>query len=90
MKNLEQVLESMKEPMIRTLREWVRVPSLKSEAKPGAPFGEELRRMLDHVLSSCSALGLRSKTMTVIPGRADGRGSGEDSDPGARGRGAGR
>ncbi len=80
MKNLEQVLESMKEPMIRTLREWVRVPSLKSDAKPGAPFGEELRRMLDLVLSSCSALGFEVKDYDGYAGDAQmGEGSDEDA-----------
>ena len=80
MTNLEQILESMQEPMIRTLRDWIRVPSLKSDAKPGAPFGEALGKMLDTALASCAELGFEVKNYDGYAGDAQmGEGSDEDA-----------
>ena len=56
-RTLDQALESMKDDLIETLKGWLRVPSLKAEAEPGAPFGPELRRMLDLALADARRLG---------------------------------
>ncbi|MCL2545434.1 MAG: Sapep family Mn(2+)-dependent dipeptidase, partial [Clostridia bacterium] len=56
-KRLDQALESMRDDLIATLKGWLRIPSLKASAAPGAPFGPELRRTLDLALADARRLG---------------------------------
>ncbi len=80
MNDFDRILESMREPMVRTLQEWIRVPSLKQDEKPDAPFGEELKRMLDMALESCRALGFEARNYDGYAGDAwMGEGSDEDA-----------
>lgn len=58
MDKLEQVLNELEAPMLDTLRQWLRIPSLLGEAAPKAPYGAALRQMLDKALADCEALGL--------------------------------
>ena len=44
---LEKILDGMEGELVELLNRWIAVPSVKSEAAPGAPFGAEVRRMLD-------------------------------------------
>ena len=46
---LDTIIESLSAEMIETLKKWVQIPSLKAEGKPGAPFGDEVRKMLDAI-----------------------------------------
>ena len=41
MDQVEKILANYREEMIKTLQAWVRIPSVKGEAAPGAPFGAE-------------------------------------------------
>ena len=44
-------LDAHAEDYAAQLCRWVEVPSVKGEAAPGAPFGKDVRRMLDVALS---------------------------------------
>ena len=63
---LNAIIESMHDEMIDTLQKWIRVPSVKGEAAPGAPFGKEVRSMLDMALADCEQMGFRRRTLTAI------------------------
>ena len=74
-----RIVDSMRDPMVQTLQEWVRIPSLKEEAAPGAPFGPVLRTMLDKVLEDCRTLGFEVKDYDGYAGDAK-MGQGPDED----------
>ena len=80
MKELDLILEELRGPMISTLQEWVRIPSLKAEPDAGAPFGKVLRRMLDKAMADCQALGFPTENFDGYIGHADlGEGADEDA-----------
>ena len=54
---LAAIIDGYREDFVRTLQEWVRVPSIKGEAAEGAPFGAEVRRMLDVAMETGRRLG---------------------------------
>lgn len=74
-----KLVDSMREPMVATLREWIKIPSLKEDAQPGAPFGPALRTMLDRTLKDCQALGFEVKDYDGYAGDAK-MGTGSDED----------
>ena len=41
------LIDSYRDAFTAMLREWVRVPSVKGEAEENAPFGRDVRKMLD-------------------------------------------
>ncbi len=77
MDELDRILDSLRGPLVDTLRAWVRVPSVKAGAEKCAPFGAELRRMLDQALDSCRQLGFAAADFDGYAGHAD---MGEGSD----------
>lgn len=80
MHRLDTVVDSLKEQMVTTLREWIRIPSVKAQAGEGAPFGTELRRMLERALADCQALGFSTECFDGYAGHADmGEGSARDA-----------
>lgn len=77
---LNAIIESMHDEMIDTLQKWIRVPSVKGEAAPGAPFGKEVRSMLDMALADCEQLGFKTQNFDGYIAHADlGEGSDEDA-----------
>lgn len=58
---ISQALESLEPTLVELLNRWVAVPSVKAEAAPGAPFGTEVRRMLDTAMADIRALGFPVK-----------------------------
>ncbi|MDD4080464.1 MAG: Sapep family Mn(2+)-dependent dipeptidase [Eubacteriales bacterium] len=73
-------LGKYRKPMTETLREWIKIPSLKADPAPGAPFGPELARMLEAALASCRALGFKTRNVDGYVGEAwMGEGSDEDA-----------
>ncbi len=54
---LDQTVEALRQDMVSTLQQWIRVPSLKADPAPGAPFGPEIRRMLDVAMADGKRLG---------------------------------
>ena len=79
MKQLDEILQDLQQPMLETLKEWIRTPSVESEPEDGAPFGKDIRRMLDTALGSCEQLGLKTKNVNGYAGHAD-MGEGADED----------
>ena len=62
-----------------TLVRWVRQPSVKGEAEDGAPFGKDVRAMLELCVSDCVRLGFDAKNVAGYAGLAD-LGEGDDRD----------
>ena len=58
---ITQALESLEPTLVELLNRWIAVPSVKAEAAPGAPFGTEVRRMLDTAMADIRALGFPVK-----------------------------
>lgn len=79
MDKLDRIIQELEAPMLATLKEWLRIPSLLSEATPNAPFGLPLRRMLDKALEDCEALGLSPEDFDGYIMHAD-MGEGEDEE----------
>ena len=77
---LNAIIESMHDEMIDTLQKWIRVPSVKGEAAPGAPFGKEVRSMLDMALADSEQMGFKTQNFDGYIAHADlGEGSDEDA-----------
>jgi len=76
-KKLDQIVESLQEPLIKTLQKWVRINSVKGEAAPSAPFGLAVRQALDTALSDCRELGFEVRDIDGYAGDAQ-MGEGED------------
>ena len=77
---LNAIIESMHDEMLDTLQKWIRVPSVKGEATPGAPFGKEVRSMLDMALADCEQMGFKTQSFDGYIAHADlGEGSDEDA-----------
>ena len=52
-----ELIDSYREQYVEMLRRWVRIPSVKSGKEPGAPFGREIRRMLDTAMADARGMG---------------------------------
>lgn len=79
MNNLDAIIESMREDMVSTLQRWIRQPSVKAEAAPGAPFGEDITKMLEIAAEDCKRLGFNAKVYDGYALDAD-LGEGDDLD----------
>lgn len=60
---LDQAVEALAPDMLNTLKGWLRIPSLKADAAPGAPFGPDIRRMLDLALTDAQRLGFSPRNV---------------------------
>ena len=58
--NLNNAVLAYKDAMIETLQENLRIPSVQGPAEPGAPYGADVRRSLDHALAAAEKLGFRT------------------------------
>lgn len=54
-------LDAHAEDYAAQLCRWVEVPSVKGEATPGAPFGKDVRRMLDMAMADAKAFGYETR-----------------------------
>ena len=61
--NLNEIVLSKKDELIATLCENIRIPSVEGPAAPGAPYGEDVRRSLEHALKAADALGFKTVNM---------------------------
>ena len=78
--NAYSYIDSAFPEMIDTLQKWISVPSLKSAPAPNAPFGKEIRRMLDIAMDDCTRLGLPTQIFDGYAAHAEiGEGSDEDA-----------
>lgn len=55
--DLSGIIDGLRDDMTAMVKRWLTVPSLKTSAQPGMPFGPEVRRMLDMALEDAKALG---------------------------------
>ncbi|MBQ3705148.1 MAG: dipeptidase PepV [Clostridia bacterium] len=60
-KKINDLIESYRDEFVRTLQEWIRIPSIKAEAEPGAPFGSEIGRMMDLAMETAGKMGFAVK-----------------------------
>ncbi len=79
MDQLNRILDELKAPMVQTLTEWIAIPSIRDDAAPGAPFGKELRIMLDKALEDSKKMGFTTKDVDGYAGHAE-MGEGADED----------
>ena len=53
---LDKAVEALRPQLEQTLAAWIRIPSVKDAPQPGAPFGADVRRMLDRAIEDGRAL----------------------------------
>ena len=71
MDRIDEILEKYREEMMETVQKWVRIPSVKGEAAPGAPFGQAARAALDTAMADCEKFGLKTEIFDGYVGHAD-------------------
>ena len=69
--NLNEAVLRYRDQIIESVQENVRIPSVQGEAKPGAPFGEGVRRSLRHALNTAETLGFRVANLDNYIGWAE-------------------
>ena len=52
-----ELIDSYRDEYVRMLQDWIRTPSVKEEAAPGAPFGTDVRKMLDLAMKDAREMG---------------------------------
>ena len=70
-KKLHDWIDSHEEQIVTALQGVLRIPSLKDEAQPNAPFGPTCRQALDYTLKLCQELGFRTKDVGGYAGHAE-------------------
>ena len=55
--NLNEAVLLHKDAMIEALQQNLRIPSVQGPAEPGAPYGPDVRRSLEHALDTAQKLG---------------------------------
>lgn len=68
---LSKAVEESRGEMIETLRELVRIPSVRGEALPGKPFGEPAAEVLDRYLEIARAMGFTTRCVDHYVGTVD-------------------
>ena len=56
-RELEKQLELIRPEAVATLQKWIRQPSVPGTPAPGAPFGPDIRKMLDVAMEDMKGLG---------------------------------
>ena len=56
-------LEAHRDELLEHLASLIRIPSVEGAPAPGAPFGREVARCLEKMLTLCERLGLRTGSM---------------------------
>ncbi len=68
MENINQWIDEHKGDMIQTLQKWLSHPSLKSDAAPNAPFGQEVRKALNTALADGQTMGFQVRDLDGYAG----------------------
>lgn len=71
------ILDSYRDEMTKTLQQVIQIPSVETDAEPGAPFGLEMGRALEFMLETGHALGLKAKNVDGYAGHVE-LGEGDD------------
>ena len=56
-KKVYDLIDSYQDAFVHTLKRWVRVPSVKGDPDDGAPFGPQVRRLLDMAMVDAETMG---------------------------------
>ncbi len=65
---LKELVERQREPLLKTLGESIRIPSVREEDASGYPYGENIQRCLEFMLETGKSLGLRVGSMNYQVG----------------------
>ena len=60
---VNRIIDDSREEYTETLRRWVQIPSVRGEAEEGAPFGREVRNMLDRAMADAEAMGFEVRNV---------------------------
>ena len=55
-----KLTQSVQEEALKTLEEWIAIPSVLDESASETPFGEDIQRMLERALATCESLGMKT------------------------------
>lgn len=68
---LDNKILSMKEEIIKSVQDSIRIKSVLGEAKEGMPFGEDVHRAFEHCLGLSEALGFKTVNVDNYVGYAE-------------------
>ena len=69
---IEKLLCGYREEMMRTTQKWIQMPSVKgTDVSEGAPFGQDVRRMLDTAMSDAAEMGFVTAVFDGYAGHAE-------------------
>lgn len=71
MDHIDALIESYRPQMVEILKELVRIPSVRGEAKKDAPFGEGPKACLDRALELSAKFGFRPENIDNYAGHSD-------------------
>ena len=54
---VSRLIDSYRKDFVEMLQRWIRIPSVKNAPEAGAPFGREVRTMLDTAMTDARSLG---------------------------------
>lgn len=74
---LNKKIDELKEELIKSTQEIIRIKSIEDEPKNGMPFGEGVNRALEYALKISKKLGFKTKNLDGYVGYAE-YGEGED------------
>ena len=67
--NLDSLVDSYRDELIENIRKWIAIPSVKAEPSgENAPFGENVRRMLDTALEDGRRFGFETRDIDGYAG----------------------
>ena len=70
MRETDRIIDGCAREMIECLREIIRIPSVKEQPAPGAPFGRNINKALEYTLSLCRRLGFETANVDGYAGYA--------------------
>ena len=70
MRETDRIIDGCAREMIECLREIIRIPSVKEQPAPGAPFGRNINKALKYTLSLCRRLGFETANVDGYAGYA--------------------
>ncbi|MFA6075456.1 MAG: Sapep family Mn(2+)-dependent dipeptidase [Negativicutes bacterium] len=71
MEKIFKLIEENKAAMIASIQESMHFESVKADPQPGAPFGVENRKALDHALTLAASFGFQTKNLDGYCGYAE-------------------
>lgn len=71
MDRIDELIESYRTEMTETLKELVRIPSVREPAQPDAPFGPNVRDCLTKALALSERFGLKPQNIDNFAGHSD-------------------